>query len=92
MKEIDVELLTPSLRKDISAECSDNKIRRVRSMEGKLGYIGVAVSPLASFAASYIQQLITMLSIAELKHANGIARDVLKRESQLLYLRPNPMK
>ena len=58
-------------------------------MAGKLGYIGVAVSPLASFAASYIQQLITKLSIAGLKHANGIAKDVLKSESQLFYLRTN---
>ena len=46
-KEIEAVELTVGRRKDISAESNQLEVRKVRSMAGKLGYLGVVVSPIA---------------------------------------------
>ena len=53
----------------------------------ELSYLGVSTSPLASFASSYIQQRIPQMNIAGLKHANGIVKDFVKRDSTITNLR-----
>lgn len=90
--EVEFVILNPSRKKDISAEVTDSESRSVRSMTGKLGYIGVAVSPLASFAASYLQQILPKVMVAGVRHANGIAKDMLRRDLKILYLRPTPVE
>ena len=90
--EVEVVVLSPSRRKNISAEVTDSESRSVRSMAGKLGYIGVAVSPLASFAASYVQQILPKMTVAGVKHSNGIAKDILRRDIKILYIRPTPVE
>ena len=87
-KTVEFVGLTPGRRKDIASECNTLEISKVRSMADKLGYMGVAVSPIAAFAASYIQQIVPKMIIAGVKHANGIARDILRRENRVCYLRP----
>lgn len=87
-EEVDVVVLQPGRRKHISSELTDGEASNVRSMAGKLGYFGVAISPLASFSASYIQQILPKMTVAGLKHANGIAKDLLRRDIKLEYARP----
>lgn len=60
-------------------ELEEHKVRSVRSMAGKLGYLGVAVSHIACFTDRFIQQTVPKMNIAEVKYANGIVRDILKR-------------
>lgn len=91
-KEVELVVISPSRRKDISAEVTEAETRSVRSMAGKLGYIGVAISPLAAFAASYVQQILPKMTIAGLKHANGVVRDVLRRDCSLEYVMPTAME
>lgn len=88
-KEIDFVLLSPNRRKDIASEVSKMEQRSVRTLAGKLGYIGVCKSPLAGFAASFIQQIIPRMTIAGVKFANGIAKDALKRSNSITYLNPS---
>ena len=90
VRSVDCVELSPGRRKDISSECTSVEVRKVRTMAGKLGYLGVSISPLASFAASFIQQIVPKITVAGVKHSNGITRDVLKRSSQITYLRPSP--
>jgi len=87
-KEVDVMQLQPARRKDISSEVSAMEQKKIRTMAGKLGYLGISTSPMASFAASFIQQLIPKMTIAGVKYANGIARDLLKRQMCITYIRP----
>jgi len=90
-KEVDVVEMVPSRRKNISSEVTKMEQKLVRTMAGKLGYLGTAASPMASFAASFIQQLIPKMTIAGVKFSNGVARDLLRREMRITYLRPRIM-
>lgn len=57
-------------------------------MGGKIGYLGVFVSTIACFAASFTQQTIFQVNIAGLKYAKGIERDLLKRSTTTSYVSP----
>lgn len=48
-----------------------------------------SASRIATFAASFIQQLILKITVARVKFANGIRRDLLKHEMRLICLRPS---
>lgn len=87
IKRVEDVSFAPGCWKDISSECKTAEIRKVRALAGKLGYIGVSVPPIASFAASYTQKIVPHMKIAGVKHANGIARDVLKIDNTITYLR-----
>ena len=80
--------LSPVRRKDIAAEASKDEQKLLRSAAGKMGYLGVSISPLAAFCASYIQQIIPKISIAGVKYMNGICRDVIRRDIKIRYLSP----
>eukprot|EP00171_Calliarthron_tuberculosum_P003431 IDg3431t1 len=63
--------------------------RQIKSLAGKLGYLGVAVSPFASFASSYMQQCLPSMTIAGMKEVNGIVREVVRKDQLLVYLQPS---
>lgn len=88
-KAIDLVMLTPARRKDISSDVSKLEQKAVRTMAGKLGYLGVCSSPIAGFAASFIQQIVPRMTIAGVKVANGIARDALRRNNSIAYIQPS---
>ena len=88
-KEIEPITLPAGRRKQISDDASQTEITKLRSIAGKLGYLGIACSPLASFAASYLQQCIPKLTVGTLKSLNGVIRDVSRRIHEVKYLQPS---
>lgn len=80
--------ISPPRRKQLASKLTSTELRDVRSMPGKIGYLGVATSPFAAFAASYIQQCIPTLTIAGLKSINGVVREVKRRTALITYLKP----
>lgn len=61
------------------------KVQQVRSMAGKLRYIGIACSPLAAFDASYVQQCLPQLTVSGIKVINGVLRDTTRRQHKIQY-------
>lgn len=57
-------------------------------MAGKIGYIGVSLSPIAHFVASSTQQTIPKVKIAGVKYANEIGRNILKRSKTVSCVSP----
>ena len=47
--EIEVAKISTSRKKNITCPRNEREVRCVRSLAGKLGHLGVATSPLASF-------------------------------------------
>lgn len=60
----------------------------VRQVAGKLGYLRTCISPIAAFAASYLQQCLQTMTVAGMKTANGIIREIQRLEPVITYLRP----
>lgn len=78
-KEIGPILIRSGRRKHIIEEGYPMEIRSVRPIDGKLGNMGVAVSALVSFAASFLQQSEPKMTVGTLKIWNGVMREAGKR-------------
>lgn len=69
-------------------EASPMEIRQVRTIAGKLGYMGVSVPPLVSFAASFPQQSVSKMTVRILNMLNGAIRDNKKRIHEIQHPKP----
>ena len=87
--EIELFSISPPRRRQVDMLLTAIEIRDVRRIAGKLGYLGTGVSPFAALAASYLQQCIPFMTVAGLKSANGIIRNVLRRTKVILYPKPS---
>ena len=88
-KEIEPVKIFPGRRKQITEDASQSEVRAIRSVAGKLGYLGIACSPIADFAASFLQQCIPKLTIGGPKSLNGVIRDARNRLHEVKYLQPS---
>eukprot|EP00171_Calliarthron_tuberculosum_P003416 IDg3416t1 len=89
IKGIELVKLLPERMKQIASKATQYEQRLVRSLAGNLRYIGTTVSPLASFAASFLQQMLPQLTIAGIKFTNRLVKDIIKRTISITYLTPN---
>ena len=87
--EIELFSISPPRRKQVDSQLTATEIREVRRLAGKIGYLGTGVSPFASFAASHLQQAIPSMTVAGMKSANGIIREVLRRTTVVSYIAPS---
>lgn len=87
--ELELFSISPPRRKQVGERLSQVEIRSVRRVAGKIGYLGTCVSPFAAFASSYLQQCLPRMTVAGLKMANGIIREVMRYEPTIMYLRPS---
>ena len=86
--EVDLFRISPPRLKQVDDKLPATEIREVRRIAGKLGYLGTCVSPFAALPASFLQQSIPMMTVAGLKAANGIIREVIRRTSFISYIQP----
>ena len=81
--------ILPGRRKQIHEHVNNLDSRAVQRLAGKLGYLGIAASPFASFTARNIQQILPTMSLQELKQVNRIPRDLLTRDATIVFLQPS---
>ncbi len=82
-------VISPGRRKQLHNLLTSVEVRKVRALASKWGYAGISVSPFASFAASFMQQLLPGTEVSGLKMVNSITRGLLKRSAPLFYLQPS---
>ena len=87
--EIDLFSISHPRRRQVDMLLTATEIRDVRRIAGKIGYLGTGVPPFAALAASYLEQCIPFMTVAGLKPANGIIRNMLRRTKVVMYPKPS---
>ena len=86
--EIQLVQITPARQKEKNVTFRKQKQRAMRTMCGKLGYLGFYALPVSAFASRFIQKLLPEMNVSGVKLANVIARHVLRRSNEIVYGRP----
>ena len=76
-------------RKQHDEKATENELKQLLRLTGRLNFIGHGCLPVAAFAASYLQQEISNLKVSHLKEANSTLKEVQQIEPKLLFKSPN---
>ena len=76
-------------RKQHDEKATENELKQLLGLTGRLNFIGHGCLPVAAFAASYLQQKISNLKVLHLKEANSALKEVQQIEPKLLFKSPD---
>ena len=76
-------------RKEHDEKATENELKLLLGLTGKLDFIGHGCLPIAAFAASYLQQKISDLKVSHLREANSVLKEIQQVEPKLLFLSPS---
>jgi len=77
-------------KKEHTASATAQELTNYLSLAGTLNFLGHGVLPAAAFAASHIQQRVGNLTVADLKDANSILREISALNPSISYKTPPP--
>lgn len=90
VEEIEPYPITRQRRKEINSVLTSFEMSSFRSVNGSLGWLGVAASPFYSFASSHLQQRSSNTTVNDLITQINLVRSLKKKSTKVLYKRPSP--